>query len=70
VRPTASTGSSYVDAFVWGKPGGESDGTSDSSATRFDSFCGLSDAFQPSPEAGQWHQVYFEELLQNANPAF
>lgn len=43
VRPTSSTGDSLVDAFVWGKPGGESDGTSDSSATRYDSFCGKSD---------------------------
>jgi hypothetical protein len=46
------SGSSLVDAFVWVKPGGESDGTSDTSATRYDSFCGLEDAFKPSPEAG------------------
>lgn len=43
VRPTASTGDSLADAFVWGKPGGESDGTSDTSATRYDSFCGKAD---------------------------
>lgn len=42
-RPTSSTGDSLVDAFVWGKPGGESDGTSDTSATRYDSFCGKAD---------------------------
>ncbi|KAH6648452.1 glycoside hydrolase family 6 protein [Truncatella angustata] len=70
VRPTADTGAELADAFVWVKPGGESDGTSDSSATRYDSFCGLSDAFQPSPEAGTWNQAYFEMLLENANPAF
>ena len=70
VRPTASTGSELADAFVWVKPGGESDGTSDSSAVRYDSFCGKSDAYQPSPEAGQWHQAFFEELIQNANPGF
>ncbi|KAK8113002.1 glycoside hydrolase family 6 protein [Apiospora sp. TS-2023a] len=70
VRPTADTGSELVDAFVWGKPGGESDGTSDSSATRYDSFCGKPDAFKPSPEAGQWNQEYFEMLLKNANPKF
>jgi cellulose 1,4-beta-cellobiosidase len=70
VRPTGSTGNSLVDAFVWVKPGGESDGTSDSSATRYDSFCGKEDAFQPSPEAGQWNQAYFEELVKNAKPAF
>jgi cellulose 1,4-beta-cellobiosidase len=44
VRPTGTTGNSLVDAFVWVKPGGESDGTSDSSATRYDSFCGMPDA--------------------------
>ncbi|KAK7993770.1 hypothetical protein PG989_007151 [Apiospora arundinis] len=70
VRPTADTGSELVDAFVWGKPGGESDGTSDTSATRYDSFCGMPDAFKPSPEAGQWNQEYFEMLLKNANPKF
>ncbi|KAH8600985.1 putative Exoglucanase 3 [Bisporella sp. PMI_857] len=70
VRPTTSTSSSLTDAFVWVKPGGESDGTSDSSATRYDSFCGKSDAFKPSPEAGQWNQAYFEQLLKNAVPSF
>lgn len=67
-RPTADTGVELADAFVWVKPGGESDGTSDSSAVRFDEFCGKSDAFQPSPEAGEWNQAYFEMLIANANP--
>ncbi|KAJ7080521.1 1, 4-beta cellobiohydrolase [Mycena epipterygia] len=35
-------------------PGGECDGTSDSSSPRFDFHCGLSDADQPVPEAGSW----------------
>ncbi|KAH7359758.1 cellobiohydrolase-like protein II precursor [Pyrenochaeta sp. MPI-SDFR-AT-0127] len=70
VRPTGSTGNSLVDAFVWVKPGGESDGTSDTSATRYDSFCGKEESFKPSPEAGQWNQAYFEMLLKNAKPAF
>lgn len=43
VRPTGSTGDSLTDAFVWVKPGGESDGTSDTSAVRYDSFCGHAD---------------------------
>jgi cellulose 1,4-beta-cellobiosidase len=70
-RPEASPDSSspLLDAFVWVKPGGESDGTSDTSAVRYDAFCGKADAFQPSPEAGQWNQAYFEELINNANPA-
>jgi hypothetical protein len=50
---TGPSGSSLVDSFVWVKPGGESDGTSDPSAKRYDSFCGYDDAFKPSPEAGQ-----------------
>ena len=70
VRPTAETGHELADAFVWGKPGGESDGTSDESAVRYDSFCGKPDAFKPSPEAGQWNQAYFEILLKNASPQF
>jgi cellulose 1,4-beta-cellobiosidase len=69
-RPTADTGASTTDAFVWVKPGGESDGTSDSSAERFDEFCGYPDAFQPSPEAGTWNQAYFEMLIENASPSF
>lgn len=70
VRPTSSTGDANTDAFVWVKPGGESDGTSDSSATRYDSFCGKSDAYKPAPEAGTWNQAYFEALLKNAVPQF
>jgi len=70
VRPTSNTGADLADAFVWVKPGGESDGTSESSATRYDSFCGKSDAYKPSPEAGSWNQAYFEMLLKNAVPSF
>ncbi|KAF9882444.1 exoglucanase 3 precursor [Colletotrichum karsti] len=70
LRPSASTGLELADAFVWVKPGGESDGTSDSSAVRYDSFCGKPDAYKPSPEAGTWNQAYFEMLLKNAKPAF
>ncbi|KAL4874700.1 1, 4-beta cellobiohydrolase [Aspergillus karnatakaensis] len=68
-RPTTNTGDALVDAFVWVKPGGESDGTSDSSATRYDAHCGYADALQPAPEAGTWFQAYFVQLLKNANPA-
>lgn len=67
-RPTADTGSEITDAFVWVKPGGEADGTSDESATRYDSYCGKPDAFKPSPEAGTWSQDYFETLVKNADP--
>ena len=43
VRPTTETGDTNTDAFVWVKPGGESDGTSDTGAVRYDSFCGKED---------------------------
>lgn len=68
-RPTTSTGSSLIDSIVWVKPGGECDGTSNTSAVRYDSHCGLSDALQPAPEAGTWFQTYFAQLVSNANPA-
>uniref|UniRef100_L2FZQ3 Glucanase n=1 Tax=Colletotrichum fructicola (strain Nara gc5) TaxID=1213859 RepID=L2FZQ3_COLFN len=70
LRPSTNTGSSLVDAFVWVKPGGESDGTSDTSAARYDFNCGKNDALKPAPEAGTWFQAYFVQLLTNANPAF
>ncbi|KAH6642406.1 cellobiohydrolase-like protein II precursor [Boeremia exigua] len=68
-RPTTNTGNSLVDAFVWVKPGGESDGTSDTTAIRYDASCGRASAFKPAPEAGSWFNAYFEMLLRNANPA-
>jgi cellulose 1,4-beta-cellobiosidase len=49
---------------------GESDGTSDTTAARYDDHCGNPDALKPAPEAGQWFQAYFEQLLVSANPAF
>ena len=70
VRPTTDTGDVLEDAFLWIKPGGECDGTSNSSSPRYDYHCGLSDALQPAPEAGTWFQAYFEQLVDNANPLF
>ena len=40
-RPTTNTGSSLIDSIVWVKPGGECDGTSNSSSPRYDSTCSL-----------------------------
>ena len=40
-RPPTNTGSQFIDSIVWVKPGGESDGTSNSSSPRFDSTCSL-----------------------------
>ena len=68
-RPTTNTGSSFIDSIVWVKPGGESDGTSDTSSAHYDVTCGGQDAKTPAPEAGQWFQAYFVDLVNNANPA-
>ncbi|ORX48384.1 putative cellulase [Piromyces finnis] len=69
-RPQANpiSGMDYLDAFYWVKPLGESDGTSDTSAKRFDGYCGHATAMKPAPEAGQWFQKHFEQGLENANP--
>jgi len=69
IRPTTNTGSAYIDSIVWVKPGGECDGTSNSSAARYDSTCSLSDADTPAPEAGTWFQEYFNTLVVKANPS-
>ncbi|KAB2569251.1 putative cellobiohydrolase ii protein [Lasiodiplodia theobromae] len=70
MRPTTETDDALLDAIVWVKPGGEADGTSDTSAERYDTHCGANSALKPAPEAGTWFQAYFVQLLQNANPAF
>lgn len=50
------------------KPGGESDGTSDSTAKRFDVNCVSPDADVPAPEAGSWFNGFVERLVINSNP--
>ncbi|TGO60409.1 hypothetical protein BOTNAR_0146g00220 [Botryotinia narcissicola] len=60
VRPTTNTGDALEDAFVWVKPGGEGDGTSNTSAARYDFHCGLADALQPAPEAGLLHSIAYK----------
>ena len=57
-----------VDAYYWVKPPGESDGTSDSSASRFDQSCSNTDATPNAPQAGTWFSSYFIDLVKNANP--
>lgn len=58
-----------VDAYFWVKPPGESDGSSDPSGPRFDPMCGGPDAAPNAPQAGQWFESYFLDLLHNAVPA-
>lgn len=58
-----------IDAYYWVKPPGESDGTSDPSAARYDAFCGMEDAAKPAPEAGAWFSSYVVDAAKNAKPA-
>lgn len=67
-RPTIAP-SPLVDAYFWVKPPGESDGTADPTAARFDENCASPDATPGAPEAGQWFHSYLVELIENANPA-
>lgn len=69
-RPEITLDDDLLDAIVWVKPGGESDGTSDETADRFDEMCHSPSSVQPAPEAGGWFQAYFEMLIRNANPPF
>ncbi|CUA71458.1 hypothetical protein RSOLAG22IIIB_09573 [Rhizoctonia solani] len=69
-RPSATTPSPLVDAIVWVKPGGESDGTSDPSSPRYDTTCTSATSYVPSPEAGDWNSDIFGLLIEQANPAF
>lgn len=58
-----------IDAYYWVKPPGESDGTSDQTAARFDPSCQSPDSVTPAPEAGTWFHSYVLELVKNASPA-
>ncbi|CAE6495446.1 unnamed protein product [Rhizoctonia solani] len=69
LRPAVTT-HPLVDAVVWVKPGGESDGTSDTSSPRYDTTCTSPTSFVPSPEAGDWSPEIFRLLVEQANPSF
>jgi len=66
-RPAASPRPD-LDAYVGIKPPGESDGTSDSGAPRFDAHCAGPDATTGAPQAGQWFDAYLLQLATNATP--
>jgi cellulose 1,4-beta-cellobiosidase len=57
-----------IDAYWWVKPPGESDGSSDPSGPRFDEMCAGPDAAKGAPQAGQWFEAYFMDLVHNARP--
>ncbi|TDE53618.1 cellobiohydrolase [Nonomuraea mesophila] len=82
-RPTANPASG-LDAYVWVKPPGESDGSSEEidndQGKRFDRMCdptyrgndlngnNLTGALPDAPISGQWFSAQFRELLANAYP--
>ena len=57
-----------IDAYWWVKPPGESDGSSDPNGARFDPMCADRNAAPNAPQAGQWFEAYFMDLVHNANP--
>lgn len=57
-----------IDAYVWVKTPGESDGTTDRKAARFDENCVSDDAMPGAPEAGELFAPYLIELAKNASP--
>ncbi|KAI0505842.1 glycoside hydrolase family 6 protein [Xylaria bambusicola] len=67
VRPSAETGDDAVDAFVWVKRPGESDGVS-SERGGDEVGCAARSAFRPAPERDDWFQWFFEMLVRNAKP--
>ena len=57
-----------VDAYWWVKTPGESDGSSDPNGPRFDPMCAGKDAAKNAPQAGEWFEAYFIDLVHNAQP--
>jgi cellulose 1,4-beta-cellobiosidase len=66
-RPRAAP-APFIDAYFWVKPPGESDGSSDPKGPRFDAECISDDSAPGAPQAGQWFQSYFLDLVRNAVP--
>ena len=66
--PTAQSGIPFADALLWIKPPGESDGTSLATQPRFDPACAHSASWKGAPQAGDWFNEQFKELVQLAAP--
>jgi cellulose 1,4-beta-cellobiosidase len=66
-RPQANPAPN-VDAFLWIKVPGESDGVADPKAPRYDSNCSSDDATPGAPQAGDMFASYLIDLAKNANP--
>jgi cellulose 1,4-beta-cellobiosidase len=83
-RPQAAP-ETGIDAYVWMKPPGESDGSSkaipNDEVKGFDRMCdptytgnarngnSMSGALPDAPLSGQWFSAQFQELMKNAYPA-
>ncbi len=66
-RPQAAP-APLVDAYLWVKPPGESDGVADPKAERFDQNCASEDAAPGAPQAGKMFDSYVIDLIKNATP--
>jgi cellulose 1,4-beta-cellobiosidase len=66
-RPRASP-APFIDAYLWLKTPGESDGTSDPNAPRYDVNCSSDDALPGAPQAGELFKPYLLDLVKNADP--
>jgi cellulose 1,4-beta-cellobiosidase len=66
-RPQANPAPN-VDAFLWIKVPGDSDGVADPKAPRYDSNCSSDDATPGAPQAGDMFASYLIDLAKNANP--
>ena len=66
-RPRANP-APKIDAYLYIKVPGESDGTSDPNAPRFDVNCASDDAAPGAPQAGKMFDAFLIDLLKNANP--
>ncbi|KAH7131891.1 exoglucanase 3 precursor [Dendryphion nanum] len=62
ITPNTPSNHALLDAWVWAKGVGESDGTTDVNSYSYRSECGLENSFKPMPERGEWSQEYFESL--------
>jgi cellulose 1,4-beta-cellobiosidase len=58
-----------VDAYYWVKPPGESDGTSDPAAPRYDAACGSRESAPDAPQAGAMFPAYLAQLASRAQPS-
>jgi cellulose 1,4-beta-cellobiosidase len=66
-RPQASPAPN-VDAYLWIKVPGESDGVADPKAPRYDANCSSDDATAGAPQAGDMFESYLIDLAKNAAP--